>query len=255
MTTDRRLDRLVDFDPASRRYQIRTLLETETAPRLSKDWEPGAWLDQGQEGACVSFGIHHCRACTPLAQRPVTNEMAFEAYHAIQHRDPWPGCALASCTVEANPSCYEGTSVRSGMMYGVEMGWWPEVRWVGAGSGRLADDIVDTWTRVGGIVFGTQWLESMFAPDANGVLRILEDSGVSGGHCWFAPGFRYAALPGFGPEKREYAVGQNSWGEKWGASYCGHGGFFYLPLEDGPWGRGLIWLLEQQGEGAVPIIA
>lgn len=64
ITRDRRLDRVPQFDPRSRQYNVR--LVTPLREPRSYSWFPGDPLDQGGEGECVGFGV----ACD-LAARPV----------------------------------------------------------------------------------------------------------------------------------------------------------------------------------------
>lgn len=243
---DPRLGRIPQFDEASLDYPIRALLSAAPSQRsaAAKYWNPGPVLDQQREGQCVSEGSHGRRNGAPLKRRPLITEFAkrFEFYEACQHRDPWPGCVKG----HGGPA-YGGTSVLAGMQEGHDRGWWSSYRWIGAGSGRLEDDIIDTLRKVGGIVFGIPWLEGMYDTNPDGLVNVTGDE--VGGHC--IHGFAWVPnlrLPkSFKGTKPAVAV-QNSWGPGYGIKKYGQYGVGYILLDD------LLSLVaNRRGEGAVPI--
>lgn len=65
VTEDPRLDRLVEFDERSREFRVGSLVPAER-PR-ERIWHLGhsRMGDQGQEGACVEFGIMHSALTLP----------------------------------------------------------------------------------------------------------------------------------------------------------------------------------------------
>ncbi len=154
VVADPRLGRLPHFDPASRRYQIRDTLRRVAypAPR-SRTWRLGVTLDQGSEGACAGFASAHRRSATPVPVETGAGE-ARELYWAAQRLDPWPGGSVPGAAAEAGGERYEGTSVLAAMKAGRHLGWWGGYGWVGAGSGTLERDVVDTLSHVGPIVAG-----------------------------------------------------------------------------------------------------
>jgi hypothetical protein len=236
-TQDPRLDRVPQFDEKSRGFQIRTRLETVSAGRLRRSgtFRPGATLDQGREGACVGFGGTHYLQGLKTRYSHQSASTARSLYLEAQKVDEWSGEA------------YEGTSVLAAMKVLKTWGRISAYDWVGAGSGTVIDDCVDTWGYVGGIVFGLPWMASMFKPRPSGLMEV-DMSSLSGGHCIYAPGVRLKArLRGEGSKPLEVGVFQNSWGHHWGVpGYQQPGGFCYIRLED------LEKLLESGGEGAVP---
>jgi hypothetical protein len=63
-TQDSRLDRIVEFDERSRDFPIAAVVPEDVEEKL---WRCILKLDQGEEGACVEFGIAH-----DLSSKPVT---------------------------------------------------------------------------------------------------------------------------------------------------------------------------------------
>lgn len=242
-TEDPRLDRLVQFDPRSRNFQIRPLLAEAKRRRIRP--QPYQTLDQGQEGACVFFSISQRLNASPRAIRPrLTNERARHFYLEAQKIDEWEGGSY-----EGAAPHYEGTSVLAGMKVAHREGFIGSYRWIGAGSQTPIDDLVDTCRYVGGVVMGTPWLRSMFKPQPNGRLEVIPDSGVGGGHAWVVHDVWYGKLAG-DTKRHLYGVTQNSWGEGWGSKFRGVGGHAFVRIE-----TDMEWLLANQGEGAVPLRA
>lgn len=241
VTSDPRLDRIPEFDPASRGYQIRETLET--VKRRRRGMRYGPTLDQGREGACVGFSCIHSVAARPIAIKkpPATNELARETYFLAQQKDHWPGGEYPG----ASPR-YAGSSVLGGMKALQEKGFIREYRWVGAGSQTPIDDVRDTLRFVGQVVFGTYWYPSMFNVRPDGILEVDATARPAGGHAYAGVDAVWKKLPGT-DKRREYIVIQNSWGLDWGVTYRGQGGFAYVKVED------IETLLMNQGEGAVPI--
>lgn len=80
-------------------------------------------------------------------------------------------------------------------------------------------------------ITGTNWYNSMFEPDANGVLTVDRSSGVAGGHEYEVVGYDFL---------RGLVKFANSWGTSWGDN-----GYFYLHAED--YGA----LLDEQGDTTI----
>lgn len=239
---DPRLDRLIQYDERSRGYQVRALLEQPVRHRARA--RPGRPLDQGAEGACVGFSIAGRLNTSPKALRPrYANADARTLYHEAQRIDPWPGGSYEG----ASPN-YEGTSVLAGMQAAKARDLIGEYRWVGAGSGRAVDDLLDTLKWVGGVVMGTRWMRSMFRPRPHsGLLEVDYDSGLSGYHAWHCIDAVWTSLPTEG-KRRLYLAGQNTWGPGFGVTWRGVSGCFFIDAE-----RHAEWLLENEGEGAVVV--
>lgn len=252
-TDDARLDRVPLFDDRSRNYQIRELLDDLGAAGSTdyRWWFPGPTLDQGQEGQCVAEGCTDARNGSPVRTKPTmtvyADRQAF--YHDCQHADPWRGCYLgARCPIDPDAAdAYGGTAVLTGAQEGKKRGWWKAYRWLGAGSGTLEADLIETLTKVGGVVFGIDWLDGMYSTTPSGLVEV---SGTKvGGHAihgWeWAPRQR---MPKHWSGTKPGVWWHNSWGPSYGVSRRGVSGCGFVLLED------LLGLLERpSGEGMVPV--
>src|SRR5688572_15007850 len=98
--TDRKLDRLIEFDEKSRSFPIRTLV-ADKQPR-SYSWRGNVVLDQGSEGACVGFAWAHELNARPVVVPDIDAADARSIYTDARKMDEWPG------------EDYEGTSVLAG---------------------------------------------------------------------------------------------------------------------------------------------
>jgi hypothetical protein len=91
------------------------------------------------------------------------------------------------------------------------------------------------------VVFGTDWLDSMFHPRPSGLLEVDFDSRIAGGHAYLARGLLLKPAigePKLGPVLRF----RNSWGRDWGRN-----GDFFIRVED------VEALLNQGGEACCPL--
>lgn len=263
---DPRLGRL-DYRPESNRgWTIREVLDTPVADLRSlrgRYFITGPTLNQRNEGQCVSEAVHDARNGSPVRTKPVVTdfEERRRVYHELQHRDPWAGCYLGgSCPITPDAAnAYGGTSVHAGAMWGRDHGWWREVRWIGAGSGRLEDDLIQTLRLVGGVVFGIPWLQGMYETSPSGL--VLAEGDEVGGHAihgWeWAPRQR---MPRHWSGTRPGVWWHNSWGPKVAGGRGGYGvtrrgitGCGFIELEDHDGRLGILSLLERGGEGAVPL--
>lgn len=217
-TQDRRLDRLVEFDPASRRYGVVATIE-HTYPR-SMSYRCDVHLDQGQEGACTEFGCTH-----DLLARPVPVDVALcreiVRLHAIywpaQRDDPWQGGSYPG----ASPR-YEGTSVLAAVKRLQALGFITGYLWAfGIEQALLAL----SWKGPG--VVGANWRDGCFDTDADGFIRYT--GAVQGGHCLLVKGVRLVWQKGTTTAQKRaadwysrldldksYVVFHNSWGPDWG---------------------------------------
>lgn len=200
-TFDRRLDRIALFDRQSLNYRINEALNAEQQTLISKTWTTPPdtpVLDQGQEGACVGFGVAHELLFYPVAVRKLDADFARQKiYWVAQRDDPWPGGSYP----EANPR-YEGTSVLYGIKAAADLGYYKEYRWatsekeMALGVGYLGPAII-----------GVDWYEGMFKPDSKGYIRPSGDK--MGGHCCLVIGVNV---------RDDFYVIRNSWGPSWGTN-------------------------------------
>jgi len=244
ITFDPRLDRVPEFDSASRNHQVRELLEQRTAlrklVRRHRSMKLGRTLDQGQEGACTAYSTGHAMQQKPFSVAPFLPIALHEMYFENQQRDEWPGGEYPGAT-----PTYSGSSVLASMKTLKARGHIGSYRWIGAGSGTAVDDLIETVRYVGPVCLGVNWYESMYDTDRYGVLHV-DSSRIAGGHAICAVDALTLKLPGT-TKRQQYVVLQNSWGPTWGGSFKGQGGFAYVTLED------IETLLNNDGEGAVPL--
>lgn len=215
-TEDVRLDRLPSFDEKSRNFPIKALL-AGNRPYRSRSYQSKLWLDQGREGACVSFAWHHDAGGIPVAVLGLTNEVARQRYFEMQKEDEWDGGAYPG----ASPF-YEGTSVLAGAKVMQAAGFFTEYRWAFG-----IDEALLALMYEGPVVFGIPWLDSMFNTELSG---LLDCSGrEAGGHAIYGRG---VTLPRNGVATVHFPDGtiskirtseplvrfRNSWNTDWGRS-------------------------------------
>lgn len=211
-TTDRRLDRVVQFDPRSRQFPIRALIAKTAKPR-SFTWSCTIQLNQGNEGACCGFGVSHEAAARPVCVPGITNESAHVLYKRAQDLDEWPG------------SDYDGTSVIAAVKAAQEKGYYPEYRW----SFGLDDQILAVGLHGPGVL-GVEWRDGMYDTDSDGFIHYTGD--VVGGHCILCRGVNV---------KKKYFLLRNSWGSSWGVN-----GDCKISFDD------MDKLIHAQGECCIP---
>lgn len=197
--TDRRLDRIPAFDQRSLSYRVNRALNDNQQTLITRSWKAPTGttvLDQGQEGACVGFGVTNELLYYPVPVRGLDATFAREKiYWVAQREDPWPGGAYPT----ANPR-YEGTSVLYGVKAAADLGYYTEYSWATAekemalGVGHLGPAII-----------GIDWTEDMFEPDATGFLHATGDK--LGGHCILVTAVNI---------RSGYYTLHNSWGPDWG---------------------------------------
>jgi hypothetical protein len=232
--THRTLDRLPSRPhPRMAAYSAR-LLTNGKGPR-SYSWGCPAWLDQGQEGACVGFAWAHEAAARPVVRSDATTDLAHRLYRYAQDHDYWPG------------NDYDGTSVDGGAQaarhHGLIGAWY----WASS-----AEEALEVVGRKGPAVFGTGWWTGMFDTDANGYIhrtgqeegghailwnrvRIVFPASVPTGLRWRTGWLNYI------DHGRSWIGLHNSWGPGWG-----QGGECRLSIAD------FVYLFSAGGEVCVP---
>lgn len=204
VTTDKRLDRIPQFDEESRDYPVTRRLTarrdgTPSRPR-SYTWKVGLWLDQGQEGACTGFARAHDCAARPVPMTGVDNAFAQRVYQRAKQLDEWPG------------ENYEGSSVLGAVKAAQEFRYVEEYHWA-----FTLEDVILGIGYTGPAVIGVNWYRDMFNPDSSGFLR--PTGGLAGGHSTLLNGIR-CVYHGDGPFDLDldasYVRLWNSWGSDWG---------------------------------------
>ncbi len=198
---DPRLDRIEEFDEASRDYPICAVITQErptTKLWTIPDGEPV--LDQGQEGACVGFGVTNELRFFPVPMTGLNEAFARETiYWQAQRIDQWPGGSYPGAT-----PVYEGTSVLAGIKVAAKLGFYGEYRWA-FNEAEMALAV----SQIGPAVIGVPWYRGMFKPDSRGYLR--PTGPIAGGHCVLVCGITVTSVTGDG-----YYTIYNSWGAGWG---------------------------------------
>jgi hypothetical protein len=161
-------------------------------PVTDVSWgDPEAVLDQGQTGHCVGFCGAQWGNTLPVDDK-FTNADGDAIYYACK-------------VVDGEPKAEDGSDSRS-------------LCKVLKAKGRLGayafashvQDVVDFVSLHGPVGTGTDWMNDMFTPDANGYLN--PTGGVAGGHEWLIVGYSAA---GYGTVKEPSFEMQNSWGKSW----------------------------------------
>jgi hypothetical protein len=245
--TDRRLDRLIEFDERSRQHPVMALLATgPTKVPRSKDYRCDVHLDQGREGACAEFGVTHEMLCTPAPVDPAVGAAITRGhliYYPAQRDDPWEGGSYPG----ASP-VYEGTSVLSAVKQVVRLGYATGYKWCfGIG------DFIMAMGYAGPVILGITMTANMMGHDARGFIRATGPD--VGGHCLLAKGLHLVWQPGTtSANKREVgwlayvdldrssATLHQSWGERYGIR-----GDVYISLRD------LADRLDADGESCVMV--
>jgi hypothetical protein len=194
---NRKFGRYVDFDPKSRQYPM--VLAIPSTKHRSYTWRCNTYLDQGNEGSCVGFGIAHELAARPAEVKGMDGSYAREIYFKAQKIDPWEG------------ENYEGTSVLAGAKIAKDMGWFEEYRWV-FGINTLILGVGHN----GPALLGLAWFEGMIEPDEDGY--IYADGNYLGGHCILCNAVDI--------KEKRFTL-HNSWGVGWGL-----GGECYISFDD-----------------------
>lgn len=200
------LGRLPEFDERSRQYSVAEVVSNQM-PTHGKLWSVHGWLDQGNTPSCVGNSRTYDLAAYPQHNDSVLNEaFAQKVYRTAQTLDEWPG------------TDYEGTSVLAGCKAVIKLGFVGEYRWA-----FTIEDVCKSLVEIGPVVFGTDWLNSMFNPRPSGLLEVDPSSGVAGGHAYFCRGVAVSHdgkntwLGGKEPIRDVPLLRvRNSWGRQWG---------------------------------------
>jgi hypothetical protein len=174
-------------------------------------WANPIQLDQGEEGACVGFGMTGFLNSAPV-KHEYGNEMGFDIYERAKDNDEWPG------------DDYDGTSVRAGAKVLLADG---HINWYGFTDNAmtLAYHILNH----GPTPIGVDWMDGMDRVDSEGY--IYPTGSVRGGHCALIDG----VVIGVDGDVDRFRI-RNSWGLYWGLN-----GRCRIKLED------LQYLFDQGG--------
>lgn len=191
------LGRLPDPDPRDSQYPVSALARDWGERPVRRLWWKGGWHgDQGSTPHCVAFAFAHWSSDGPhpfsMFQHRRPGLSTTELYCEAQKRDPWPG--------DCDNHLYDGTSVRAGAKVLMEWGLISEYRWA-----FTVEEVTDWLAREGTVIAGTWWYESMYYPNAEGVVGVAGQR--VGGHAYVLNGVDF---------ETERVRFKNSWGRRWG---------------------------------------
>jgi hypothetical protein len=176
--------RLVSPDARDLRFPMRAMLPASVTI-VSKFYTTGPVLDQGDTPQCVGYSWRQFLSSEPTFT--LDGPSASQLYTEAQLNDEWPG------------EDYDGSSVRGGAKALTIDQRLKSYVWA-----ANAADVRDFLITTGTVVMGTNWLQNMFTPDKNGVLKV--SGPIAGGHAYLLCGYD-------APTNRFQMI--NSWGV-WG---------------------------------------
>lgn len=217
---DHGLGRCLAIDELDRGFPLQALLSLVEPARLeltSRYWNAqGWWGDQGQTSECVAYAWTHWLEDGPVTHSgPAPMVLPNDIYNQARRVDEWDG------------EGYDGTSVRAGVKVLQTLGLVDSYWWA-----TTAEEIAHTVLTSGPVVVGTEWSESMFSPNASGLVK-FDPLSIVGGHAWLINGYNV---------KRKMFRAKNSWGREWGKK-----GYFSISFDD------IQILMQRDGEGCLAI--
>lgn len=205
------------YDEASKRFPIRAAFSPVAGAPIpeprSYSWSCEAFLDQGNEGACVGYSLAHELAARPDVVAADT-WLAQLLYTEAKKIDYWPG------------EDYDGTSVLAGLKTAQRLHLIESYHW---GFG-LAEGLAGI-SRTGPAILGCWWYEGMWDTDEHGMIHPTGDR--VGGHAILV---NKVSVP------RRTVTVHNSWGRGWGRD-----GEAEIPWDE------FEFLLHDEGELAFPM--
>lgn len=201
-------------DPRDHDHPMRAHLSAEASLPAKRTWTiSSVHLDQGPTGTCVGHGWRNFLRCSPI-RTTAEHPSAWDIYKKAILLDPWKDNDYEAKFPDGDSRLESGTTVRAGAQAVVDLHKMEGYSW--------AFDLATTsqWLRgKGPVVIGVNWYDSMFEPDAQGIIRIRPGARVAGGHC--------VCLRGDDMNKG-MARGIQSWGNDWSSLH----GDFLIPHED-----------------------
>ena len=188
------LGRIAAPDERDKAYPLRQLIPDVSKPTYKYWARFRKILNQGQESTCVGFSWRYWLDTAPvISHKHKDNPSAGKIYDECTKVDEWPG----------NEGDRQfGTSVRAGAKVLQAMGHVVNYYWA-----LTLDDVIDCLLLKSPIVVGTNWYNSMFEPDKEGIVTIKPDSFVAGGHAFLLDGVNTT---------KAFVSFPNSWGKSWG---------------------------------------
>lgn len=215
LTTPYPLGRVVEHDARSWDFQARRVTPS-TQPVLWRHY--GSVLNQGQLGSCTGNAMTQCMMTAPFRQRGRNLKEA----DAVK-------CYELATTLDNAPGQYPPTDTGSSSLGAAKAA--QQLGWITSYTHAFGIAHAQQAIGVGPFIVGSEWLEGMFIPDANGFVPLT--GAVAGGHEWL--------MLGWDP-RADVWTAQNSWGRAWGIK-----GRFLLHGSD------FANLLNAQGDVLAPV--
>lgn len=153
----------LSFDSRNDEYPVAAMLDPVTAP-VSRKWPlTHGRIFQGNEPKCVGGSIGQELGAEPVPvpiSRPWTMD---NIYNRAQLLDEWPG------------EGYAGTSLNAGLKAAKSWGYITEWRWAAS-----VEEVLAALSQLGPVLMAGPWLTGMFAPDAEGRVRVNGTAGDIG---------------------------------------------------------------------------
>lgn len=207
------LNFLVQDQPAQRRVGALRAIARAMGIRDTRSWRQWWYFYQGQLPACTAFG-----SGTYLATDPVRPSMTFlkaldcvQLYADIQSQDRAEGRVYS-----------EGATTLAAMKVGQKRGWWTAYHWA-----YDIDTVLKLVHDSKPVILGTNYYESQFDRDSEGIARIRFNSPIAGGH--------FYVIRGYNP-RRGLLTSPQTWND----------GDYKYPVED------IARLLAEDGECVAP---
>ena len=194
----RGLGRVRHWDVRNEQYMLksglmgRAMFAVARTLRLSRprSWRQWLYFDQGQNPACTAYG-----SATFLAAAP-THPPA-EWMHAL---DIMKWYADNVAFDQAHGRHYDGgASTLAAMEVGKARGYWTRYEWADS------FETLRTWIHeTAPLIVGTNWYDSMWTRDHEGICRITPSATIAGGHLY--------TLGAYDP-KRDLYTYRSTWGD------------------------------------------
>lgn len=222
MTTTRRLGRRTHTDARDHKHLLHHHLTAVKLP-TSKTWVINSLhLDQGNTSSCVGHGWRNFLRCAPVRTSAV-KPSAFDIYRGAILLDPWKSNDAEAKLPDFSPKMQSGTTVRAGAKAVTSLGLLDTYVWAFS-----LQPTIEWLLTKGPVVVGVNWYDSMFTPDAKGLVTISPNAANAGGHCFLLRGANQTTA---------MVTCTNSWGNGWGKK-----GDFLLSFKD------LERLISENGE-------
>lgn len=207
------LSYLVKDNPPARKVGMLRAIARAMGVRDTRSWRQWMYFYQGTMPACTAFG-----SATYLATDPVRPALDYlrnldcvALYRAIQTQDRSEGRYYSG-----------GATTLAAMKVGQARGWWRGYQWV-----YDMDTLLRTLHDSKPVIMGTNYYESQFDRDAEGIARITPATRLAGGH--------FYVLRGYNPRKG-LVTSPQTWND----------GDYKYPVDD------IARLLGEDGECVVP---